>query len=1000
MSYRSDRVIGSIRRTTIGVITGTLGLTGTFLSAGEITPVETAEMSRISVPGGAYERILAQIDAGVVEGAKYSPTIAECRDGFVMAWSGRMGKYQGTDIYVQRLDAIGRPLGEAQVVNTTREMNQTTPAVAVGEDGSCWIAWRSYRQDGDQGAIVARRFTATEGSLEAASDEIVVNGGRAGDQDLPAVAVTASGRAVIGWVSSEGGVGAAYARLVDIDGRQMTPDLLLSDRMNGAVSVATLALLPGDRVAAVWAQGGEEGNPSGIWMRRVDADGHLGSEAARISSGTDGREHIEPSAAADSTGRLTIAWMKSRANITEGYDVVARQVDESGVAAGDTWLVADSTDGWKSGATTAVKGDGRVAISYNVIFPVPPDALVQRPSAPSRILTQVYSADGAAQGELLALTPDNTESHRLATATPGVRAIWTEEDVLAVAHVASREQKGHMLSMALLAPADVAATEAPAFAAQWANDVTKGTTIPPVFDPNWVPQDEEEGIAGVGPDFGFDGPQANGWYPPDPDIAAGPNHLVTVVNGTVSFYDKSGNRTYTNCLSCFWAELGANGFVFDPIALWDNHSSRFIVAAAEAADNGDSYIDLAISDDTDPNGTWYKYRVRTEQLGDFLDFPNLGVGPDAVYIAGDYFGTPSANQIHIFPKAPLLNGGPIELKNVKTTGYPVSLGAVKSYDAAPPAQYFISSYTAYPSLRIEAIRDATSTPVWNSFNLSVPSYGQPPGAPQKGTSNLAATVDFRIKNGVYRDGSLYATHAIAGIGVPKQRWYRIEMNGWPTSGLNPTLAEYGDVVMGSGIAGWFGDINVSNEGEVVMTMNRSSATEYISVQRTVKKVYDLNFRTPVIAQESTSPEQGSRWGDYSGLEEDPAAPGTFWGLTEYRAADWRTWVTRVDANKTMIVSASTLRAGQPGTLTATNCAAGGKVNFYYSVRGEGSTVIDALNVTLDIDRAKFIGSVTADASGVANLTRTVQPGTGNTIVWIQAAEWDNRSQVLLTQINR
>lgn len=996
MGSQCVRVIGSVRAT---------ALVGLFAGGLPMVPLMATERAEINgtVPvtlsDQTYVRRLSQIEAGVVDGAKYTPSIAACRDGgYVIVWAGKTGKFQGTDVYVQRLDVLGRPMGEATMVNSTRALNQSAPAVAVDERGMCWIAWSSYRQDGDEGAIIARRFGITETGVNPATDEILVNSVTADEQTSPAIALSSDGGVMVSWISSpQNATAQAKARFINASGQAACDEFFLSSEDLGRVSVTTIASLPNGGFAAVWAQEDAQG-VSGIFMRYVSHEGAAYPDTLRIS-GPDGNEHIEPSAAVDGAGQVTIAWMRSRAQITEGYDVVARQISSTGSTPGQAWVVSDSNAGWKTGATVAASDDGRIAVSYSEVFPVQADTLVQRPAAPSRIMTHLYDRQGRPIEDVVQMTPSDGESHILAAALPAARALWTDEDVLVVSHVSSRQQKGHALSLAMLMPASYTAPEEPSYSANWIREREQGSTIPPVFDPNWVPGEEEFGIASVGPDFGFGGPSANGWYPPDPDIAVGPNHLVTVVNGTVSFYDKAGNRTYNNCLSCFWAELGANGFVFDPIALWDTHSSRFIVAAAEAADNGDSYIDLAVSDDTDPNGTWHKYRVRTEQLGDFLDFPNLGVGPDAIFIAGDYFGSPSANQIHIFPKAPLLEGGAIELKNVQTTTYPVSLGAVKSYDADTPAQYFVSSYTAYPNLRIEAIRDATGTPVWNSFNLSVPSYGQPPGAPQKGTSNLASTVDFRIKNGVYRDGSLYACHAIAGIGVPKTRWYRIEMNGWPSSGQTPVLAEWGDIVMGTGIANWFADINVSDEGEVVMTMNRSSADEYISVQRVVKKVYDIKFRDPVTAQESTSPELGSRWGDYSGIDEDPSAPGVFWGLTEYRTSDWRTWVTRVDANKTMILSSSTLRAGQPGTLTATNCAQGGRVKFYFSRVGEGSTQINNLNVTLDIANAKLVGSATADANGVASLTRTVQAGTGNTVVWLQAAEFDNKSQVLLTQIN-
>ena len=84
------------------------------------------------------------------------------------------------------------------------------------------------------------------------------------------------------------------------------------------------------------------------------------------------------------------------------------------------------------------------------------------------------------------------------------------------------------------------------------------------------------------------------------------------------------------------------------------------------------------------------------------------------------------------------------------------------------------------------------------------------------------------------------------------------------------------------------------QGNMAMGFNRSSATEFISVCRTYRRYfYPVGFvREPVIMQVSTTPELDDRWGDYSGIGEDPAEPGTFWIHAEYRTSDWRTWAGR------------------------------------------------------------------------------------------------------------
>ena len=73
---------------------------------------------------------------------------------------------------------------------------------------------------------------------------------------------------------------------------------------------------------------------------------------------------------------------------------------------------------------------------------------------------------------------------------------------------------------------------------------------------------------------------------------------------------------------------------------------------------------------------------------------------------------------------------------------------------------------------------------------------------------------------------------------------------------------------------------------------RSSSQEYPSIGRAWRLKSDPagTLREHAIMVSSTSPDQGGRWGDYFGIENDPAAPGTFWGHGEYRTDNWRTWV--------------------------------------------------------------------------------------------------------------
>lgn len=101
----------------------------------------------------------------------------------------------------------------------------------------------------------------------------------------------------------------------------------------------------------------------------------------------------------------------------------------------------------------------------------------------------------------------------------------------------------------------------------------------------------------------------------------------------------------------------------------------------------------------------------------------------------------------------------------------------------------------------------------------------------------------------------------------------------------------------------------------------------------------------------------------------------------------------------MVLDVDPLVAGQEANLTASNATPTEKVYFIYSLKGSGSTYVPALDVTLDLAKPKLAGNAVANGSGVAVLTKTVPMAARNQILWIQAAEYQRKSNVVMTQVN-
>ena len=73
----------------------------------------------------------------------------------------------------------------------------------------------------------------------------------------------------------------------------------------------------------------------------------------------------------------------------------------------------------------------------------------------------------------------------------------------------------------------------------------------------------------ISPDPTFGGMTATGWYPPDPDLAVGPNHILQVVNASIAWYTKSGTLQFQQTAGTFFSGVAQTTFIFDPKCFYD-----------------------------------------------------------------------------------------------------------------------------------------------------------------------------------------------------------------------------------------------------------------------------------------------------------------------------------------------------------------------------------------------------------------------------------------------
>ena len=406
--------------------------------------------------------------------------------------------------------------------------------------------------------------------------------------------------------------------------------------------------------------------------------------------------------------------------------------------------------------------------------------------------------------------------------------------------------------------------------------------------------------------------------PPDPHIAAGPNHIVGVVNSRFAIWDRNGNLMRNIDGNSFYNPVGRLYTVFDPKVLYDHHSNRWFMVWLEQNDNPTAGIFLiSISDDSDPNGVWFNWRIRSDlngtvASGDWGDYQGVGFDKDALYITANQFqfgGSFRWVKIRVIPKAQMLGSTPGRLTwfdlwdvrdPVATSSRVFNIRPSIVY-GTPPAYYLMHATSSGAGVNFVIKYDLinpTTNPSLTAMRIPVATFVSPSNANQLGGSTIlieGAGSAFRNEP-TFRDGSLWMTHSVrnpAHSGYSAVRYLRIDAIG------NRTLE---DVTMGAnGFWHIYAAIAVDTAKNVLVTYSRSGDSTFIGAYYATKRANDppglTGSRVLQRGRANYVKDFGSgrnRWGDYNGAWLDPDGT-SFWLKTEFVEAlnTWGTWIGQV-----------------------------------------------------------------------------------------------------------
>jgi len=419
----------------------------------------------------------------------------------------------------------------------------------------------------------------------------------------------------------------------------------------------------------------------------------------------------------------------------------------------------------------------------------------------------------------------------------------------------------------------------------------------------------------------FNGMNMTTSIPPDPNLAAGPNHIVATVNTAFEIWDKSGNQLKTIDGTTWVKQIVANAgaTICDPKICYDHFANRWIMVWLTVNTPAlVSYWTISVSHDSSATGTWYSWATPCHFNGpdsttNFGDYEGVGFDKDCIYIAGNQYNISTSSyaysKIRIIPKAQLYanTAGPItwwDIWGITIPGSSSSASTIRpSYVWGTPNAYYLLNTNSSGSnfMSLYKITNSIAAPVLAGVRIPVTTYSSASNADQLGGSSNGTTTMYIETGGSnvqnepkYRDGYLWAAHSVRNPQSTTNsalHYVKIDVNA-------NTAVE--DAVFGT-TGNWYfyPAIIVDQNDNLAITFSRSGVNEYIGSFYT----YKLNSDPPGLTN-SYMLQSGkgnyvldysggrNRWGDYSGFCVDPSDANNLWMLSEFASGKnlWGTYV--------------------------------------------------------------------------------------------------------------
>jgi subtilisin family serine protease len=272
---------------------------GVYLQRFDASGNKVGPESRVNTPVAGYQ--------------EYPDVAMDANGNFVVVWDHDAGVVETYGVHMRHYDATGTPLTGDIIVNSTIDGIQQRPSIAMAPTGEYVIVWTSNHPDlielGDTQnfEIFGQRFDASGNPV---GGEFQINTTTADYQVDPSVAMDDAGDFVVAWRHGTPYVPSfytVYARRYDSEGVPLSGEFQVPTTLTGFQYGPSAVMQADGGFTIAWYGDGVGDGPYGVFARKYNSAGIALGDEFLVNSTVAG-DQAHPSMAIQSDGSFAVVW--------------------------------------------------------------------------------------------------------------------------------------------------------------------------------------------------------------------------------------------------------------------------------------------------------------------------------------------------------------------------------------------------------------------------------------------------------------------------------------------------------------------------------------------------------------------------------------------------------------------------------------------------------------------------------------------------------------------